>query len=108
MAIKKTARPTANKPATPIKTQAVRVRATRLGEYELKRRRIGDVFVMKVRVNAEGDAVLPSWVEEADTAAPLQQTTSQQALTAAVADVVRGGGTAAPAATASSGDDLGI
>jgi hypothetical protein len=106
MALKQRQRPTATKP-DPIKTTPVRVRATRLGEYEYKRRRVGDVFVMRVRVDKDGDAELPSWVVEAPTA-ELKETGAQAALTDAVADVVRGGGSATAAATASNGDDLGI
>jgi hypothetical protein len=103
MAVKKKAAPTAHKAKTPGKTQAVRVRATALGYYDHKRRRAGDVFLYQAPVDRDGDALLPSWLEEASSAS-LKETGAQAALNENSA-VLRDGAAAAPTA---SGDDLGI
>lgn len=90
----------------PVKTRKIRVTATRLGYYEHKRRRIGDVFVYAAPIDSDGDAVLASWMEEAPDAA-LKETGAQAALNQEH-DAARRNAPAQPAPTASSGDDLGI
>jgi hypothetical protein len=108
MAVKQRKAPTlAAVPKAPIKTRKIRVVATRLGYYDHKRRRVGDVFVYAAPIDADGDAVLPSWVEEAPTDAALRETGAQSALNQEH-DAARANRPAQPAATASSGDDLGI
>jgi hypothetical protein len=109
MAVKKRQIPARSESkAPPVKTQKVRVMATRLGYYEHKRRRVGDVFVYAAPLDASGDAVLPSWVDEAPSAStPLKETGAQDALNQEQ-DAARRNLGAQPAATAASGDDLGI
>lgn len=102
--IKTTPRPTVGQKAAPIETTSVRVRATRLGFTDHKRRRVGDVFTLDIPV-VNGEAKLPSWVELAPGAAP-KETGAQAALTKATEEIR---GVSNPGAeAASSGDDLGI
>ena len=70
MAIKQRSRATGKAvvPKSEIKTQKVRVRAVRIGYYDHKRRREGDVFVMTLEVDKHGDVTLPTWVVEATRA----------------------------------------
>lgn len=85
-------------------TQNVKVRATRLGYYDHKRRRVGDVFLMAVPL-VDGEPELPSWCEAVN--APLKETGAQEALNAEAAATrlsSQPGAIAAPTA----GDDLGI
>jgi hypothetical protein len=104
MKTKQRARPTAPSTTAP-ETVPVKVRATRLGYYDHKRRRVGDVFVVQAVVK-DGVAELPSWTEDAG-GAQLKETGAQAALTVASAEA-RAMAAAAAAPSASSGDDLGI
>jgi hypothetical protein len=108
MAVKQRKKPAHPEPKTvAVKTQKIRVVATRLGYYDHKRRRVGDVFVYAAPIDGDGDAVLPSWVEEASGATPLKETGAQEALNQEH-DAARRNHGVQPAATAASGDDLGI
>jgi hypothetical protein len=100
--ITKRERPIQHKTAPAPKTTPIRVRATRLGYYDEKRRRAGDVFTYRAPV-VDGVATLPSWLEEASSSTPLKETGAQTALTAATDDVRNAG-----AAAAANQDDLGI
>jgi len=53
----------------------VKVRATKMGYYDNKRRRIGDVFLV-----AEGDALSATWMTLVDRKTPEKITTGAEAL----------------------------
>ena len=105
--ITKRERPAMHVAGPVLATTKLRVRATRLGYYDHKRRRPGDVFVYAAPV-VDNNATLPSWLELADASDALKETGAQAALKAATDDVRGSSGAATAAATASSGDDLGI
>jgi len=63
-------------------TVKVKVRATEMGYYRHIRRREGDVFSMKLPIEADGSIIMPSWCDEANPNEPVRITTGTQELKA--------------------------
>lgn len=70
--------PTPTRQAAPRRNDAhlerVKVQATRMGFHDLKRRRPGDVFMVRRK------DINPSWMREVSAGTPERQTTGNQAL----------------------------